>query len=199
MIGLPPSHHPKQAHRQGIIPRKTNAPPSTLLGKSIRPHPRGGNLAVTVKASWSTFRRAAPSLSPRSSRRSPNRLTRPNTFWKQITALQQSRNSPIASVWQPSTSMATIWRDLHRHPWDQAFPAGPTAILRAQQALLAITARHGQVLAAVRVNVTVSLAEVIESNSTVEVHDAVTVTILVLVALPVPRRNTSLAVLDGMA
>jgi len=114
-------------------------------------------------------------------------------------ALQLWRNSRTASVQQPSMSMATIWLGLHRHPWDQAFPADPTAILPAQQALSAITARHGQVLAAVHVNVTVSLAEVIESSSTVEVHAVATVTILVLAVLPVPRKNISLVVLDGMA
>jgi hypothetical protein len=49
------------------------------------------------------------------------------------------------------------------------------------------------------VNVTVSLAEGIESNLIVEVHAVVTVTILVPAVLPDPRKNTPLAVLDDMA
>jgi len=111
----------------------------------------------------------------------------------------QSRNSQVVSVQQPSTIMATIWLDHHHLLSDQVFPAALTAILRAQQAPSAITARHAQVLAAVHVNVTASLAVAIVSNSTVVVHAVATVMIPVLAVLPVPRKNTYLEVLDGMA
>jgi len=49
------------------------------------------------------------------------------------------------------------------------------------------------------VNVTASLAVAIVSNSTVVVHAVATVMIPVLAVLPVPRKNTYLEVLDGMA
>lgn len=96
--------------------------------------------------------------------------------------------------------MVTISLDLHHHPLVQVFPAAPTAILQALQVLSAITAHHVQVLVAVHVSVTVSLAEVIESNSTVGVHAVATATIPVLVVLPAPieRKNTYLEALEDM-
>jgi hypothetical protein len=96
--------------------------------------------------------------------------------------------------------MVTISLDLPHHLLVQVFPAGPTAILRALQVLSAITAHHVQVLVAVHVNVTVSLAEGTVSNSIVGVHAVVTATILVLVVLPAPieRKNTYLEALEDM-
>jgi len=95
--------------------------------------------------------------------------------------------------------MATTQQDPHRHPSDQVSPVAPTAILQAQQVLSAIIVLRAQVLVAVLVNATVSLAEGIVSNSTVEVHAVATVMILALAVLPVPKKNTYLQVLDDMA
>jgi len=96
--------------------------------------------------------------------------------------------------------MVTTWRDPHHRLLVQVFPAAPTAILRALQVLSAITAHHVQVLVAVHVNATVSLAGGTESNSIVEAHAVATVMIPVLVVLPAPieRKNTYLEVLEGM-
>jgi len=114
---------------------------------------------------------------------------------------QQSRNSRVALVPQPSTSMATILLDLRHRPSAQVSPVALTAILRAQQVLSAITALHAQVHVAVLVNATASLAEEIESSSTVEVHAVATATIPVLVVLPAPieRKSTYLEAHDGTA
>jgi len=123
---------------------------------------------------------------------------RPSTFWRQITALPQSRSSRAASVPQPSTTMVTTWRDPHHHPSDLVFQVAPTAILPAQQVLSAITAPHAQVHVAVLVNATASLAEGTVSNSTAEVLAVATVTILVLAVLPALRKNTFLVILADM-
>jgi len=95
--------------------------------------------------------------------------------------------------------MTTISLDLHHRPWGQASPVAPTAILRALQVLSAITAHHAQVLVAVHVNATVSLAGAIGSNSIVAVRAVATVMTRVPVVLPVKRKNTYLEALEDMA
>jgi len=115
----------------------------------------------------------------------------PSSFWKQTTAHRQSRSSQAASAQQPSPrSTVTILPDPHHHPLDPVSPADPTAILPAPQALSATTALQAQAPVAVHVNVMVSLAEAIESSSTVEDPAVATVTIPAHAVHPIPRPNT---------
>jgi len=93
-------------------------------------------------------------------------------------------------------STVTIQPDLHHHPLARAFPVAPTAIPQAQQVPSAVTAHQAQVLVAALVSVMVSLAEVIASSSTVEVHAVATVTIPAPVVHLETKMNTFLQVLE---
>lgn len=109
------------------------------------------------------------------------------------------RSSQAALAQHPSPkSTATTSPDLHRRLWGPVSQVDPTAALPAPQVPSAITALQvPPVLVAVPVNVTVSLAKGIASNSIAEVHVVATVTIQALVVPLILRLNTLLEALGG--